>query len=267
MRRFVDKLALITRYQAIIALRYRNGAPFRLVAVAVELASAYFLATAVGPHFRPDGFGYFAFLLTGTGLYFFFLAVVSSCVSFVDDAQRSGTIEVLMTTPTAPIQVLLLNVIPVLAWRGVGLLAYLAAGVFFFPSDPMSINLPVAALVFGLLILVAASFGMMGAAVQMIFFRGHSLVWALGVLGGMFMGTVFPVSVLPAPLQWIASALPLRTSLDALRAAILRNASFAELSITILQLAVFSCALLFIGATSFQWALRRARKSGTLAFY
>jgi ABC-2 type transport system permease protein len=267
MNRLLDKLFLIAKYQTVIALRYRNGAPFRMVASAVEIASAYFLARAVGPQFRPDGFGYFAFLLTGTGLYFFFLAVVNSCVSFVDDAQRSGTIEVLMTTPTPPLQVLMLNVLPLLAWRGLGMILYLSAGMVLFATDPLRINALAAIVVFSLLLLVAAAFGMIGAAVQMIFFRGNSLVWALGVLGGLFMGTAFPVSVLPAPLQWIATALPLRTSLDALRAAILQNATFAELSATILQLFIFGAVFLLLGVVSFEWALRRARKTGTLAFY
>jgi hypothetical protein len=59
----------------------------------------------------------------------------------------------------------------------------------------------------------------------------------------------------------------LRTSLDALRAAILQNATFAELSATILQLFIFGSVFLLLGVVSFEWALRRARKTGTLAFY
>src|SRR5436853_6320043 len=104
MKGLLDKMAAILRRDLLSALRYRNGFLLTAFASAAELASFYFLARAIGPGFRPEGVEYFPFLLVGTGFYTFLVMGIHSFVLIVQEAQQTGTLEVLMTTSTpAPV--------------------------------------------------------------------------------------------------------------------------------------------------------------------
>src|SRR5437899_10940536 len=108
MKGLLDKMAAILRRDLLSALRYRNGFLLTAFASAAELASFYFLARAIGPGFRPEGVEYFPFLLVGTGFYTFLVMGIHSFLLIVQEAQQTGTLEVLMITSTpAPILILL----------------------------------------------------------------------------------------------------------------------------------------------------------------
>src|SRR5207253_10441481 len=99
-----EKMADMLRRDRLSARRYRNGFLLTAFASAAELASFYFLARAIGPGFRPEGVEYFPFLLVGTGFYTFLIMGIHSFVLIVQEAQHTGTLEVLMTTSTpAPV--------------------------------------------------------------------------------------------------------------------------------------------------------------------
>ena len=49
------------------AIRYRTGFVITAAGALAELAAFYYLSRAVGAGFRPDGVGYFPFLIVGTG--------------------------------------------------------------------------------------------------------------------------------------------------------------------------------------------------------
>src|SRR5450631_4826704 len=98
----LDKLHAILRRDLLTAIRHRSGFVVTLVGVFMELAAFYYLSRAIGPGFRPDGVAYFPFLLVGTGLYTFFVMSAQAFLNVVQEAQQTGTLEVLMTTSTSP---------------------------------------------------------------------------------------------------------------------------------------------------------------------
>ena len=100
MNSILDKLLAILRRDLLTALRHRSGFVMTLVGVLGQLAAFYYLSRAIGPGFRPDGVAYFPFLLIGTGMYTFFVMSVHAFLSTVQEAQQTGTMEVLMTTST-----------------------------------------------------------------------------------------------------------------------------------------------------------------------
>src|SRR5438552_2169348 len=61
------KVAAVLKKDILTSLRYRSGFFFKLVSPALQLATFYYLARAVGPQFRPDGMPYVVFLIVGTG--------------------------------------------------------------------------------------------------------------------------------------------------------------------------------------------------------
>ncbi len=111
----LDKLHAILRRDLLTAIRHRSGFVVTLVGVFTELAAFYFLSRAIGPGFRPNGVEYFPFLLVGTGVYTFFVMSAQAFLSAVQEAQQTGTLEVLMTTSTAPAELVVLSSISAFA--------------------------------------------------------------------------------------------------------------------------------------------------------
>src|SRR5512143_3060402 len=109
MRSTLDKLWAILRRDLLTAVRHRTAFAATVVGLFTELAAFYFLSRAIGPGFRPGGVEYFPFLLVGTGVYTFFVMSTQAFLSTVQDAQQTGTMEVLMTTSTPPAELVVLS--------------------------------------------------------------------------------------------------------------------------------------------------------------
>ncbi len=261
------KLWMVTRRDFLTAARYRMGFWLQAFGVAAELAAFFYLALAIGPGFRPEGVGYFPFLVVGTALHGFLVMGVNQCVSTIHDAQVTGTMEVLMTTSTPAPVIVFLSTFSTFAGRTLHLLLYLAAGFFLFSVSPEQTNLPGCLLVYLLTLVLAVAVGIAAAAIQVLTQKGGGVVVLLSALGWFLSGAVFPVSVLPHPLRDLANLFPMTYSLRGMRLALLRGAPFSELAEPIAVLALFCAILLPAGLYLFSHALRRARQSGSLSFY
>ncbi len=267
MSRLLDKLAAILRRDLLTALRYGRASWLYGLGGLAELAAFYYLARAIGPDFRPDGVGYFAFLLIGTGFYGFFVAGIASFVNGVHQAQVTGTWEVLMTTSTRESQVVTMTALSTFFGRTIHLLLYLAAGALFFGAALTGANLPGALAVFALSLLVSVSIGIMAAAMQVALQRGGGIVWLASSLLWLLTGATFPISALPRPLEQVASWIPVTQAIDGLRLSLLRGAGFHELAVPLLGLALWGAILLPASLLLFSRALRYARLRGSLSFY
>ncbi len=197
MSGLIDKLAVILRRDLLTALRHRSGFVVTLVGVFTELTAFYYLSRAIGPGFRPDGVAYFPFLLVGTGLYTFFVMSAQAFLSAVQEAQQTGTLEVLMTTSTAPAELVMLSSISAFAGSLTNLLVYVVAGVAIFRAAVHANFVAcMAVLVFSLAL--ALALGIFAATFQVAFQKGSALVWLLGSGLWLLSGATFPVRSLPA---------------------------------------------------------------------
>jgi len=266
MPRFFDKMRAVLRRDLLTAIRYRSGFALTLAGAIVELAAFFYLSRAIGPGFRPDGVDYFSFLVVGTGLYTFLVMSVNSFLSTVQEAQQTGTLEVLMTTATPPVGLVFLSAISALARNLIQFFVYIAGGLLVFRA-PAHINLPACLLVFVFTLLIATAFGMFAAAIQVAVQKGAAMVWLLGSGLWFLTGTLFPVSSLPDPLRVLSHLIPITYLLDAMRLALLENASFSSLASDLLILSAFSALLLPLSLLIFSRTVRRARTLGTLSFY
>lgn len=266
MLRLLDKTWAVLRRDFLIATRYRAALFVTLAGGMVEIAGLYFLSTAIGPGFRPEGMDSYSFLLVGTGLYTFLLMAISSFLSAIHDAQQAGTLEVLMTTSTSPSMLLLLSAISSFAGNGVTFLAYLVAGLLLAGTRlGQMIILPCCA-VMGLSIGIAAAIGIATAGVQLMVQKGTGIVWLLGSAAWLLTGAMFPVSALPHWLQNVALLIPMTHSLTAMRIALFSGGFPTSLLRELMILAVFAVVLLPVSLWFFTAALRRARLNGTLAY-
>jgi ABC-2 type transport system permease protein len=261
---FLDKTAVIVRRDLLTAMRYRTGFLIGGAGAITELAAFYYLSRAVGPGYRPEGVEYFSFLLIGTGFYTFLLMGVHAFLQTVQEAQQTGTLEVLMTTSTSPPVLVFLSTMSAFAANTVTLAFYLIAGLIF--GAPLRPNVISSLVVFALSVVVAAAIGLLAAALQLAVQKGSAVVWALGSVW-FLTGTLFPVQTLPKALRDLADLIPITHSLEGMRLALLEDASLRGVGHELLILAGFALVLVPCSLVVFSWTLRRARLEGTLSFY
>lgn len=262
----LDKLQAILHRDLLTAVRHRSGFIVTLIGVFTELAAFYYLSHAIGPGFRPNGLEYFPFLLVGTGLYTFFIVSAQAFLSAVLEAQQTGTLEVLMTTSTAPAELVVLSSISAFSGKLFNLLVYLFAGIAVFRASIHANLLScIAVMIFS--IAIALALGIASAALQVAFHKGSALLWLLASGLWFLSGTMFPIQTLPRPIQLLAKVTPFAYAIDGMRAALLEGQSVVAMAPTLAVLAGFSVVLLPLTLAGMSWSLRRARRDGTLSSY
>lgn len=263
----LDKIVVVLRRDLLTTLRYRAGFWVQALAMLGEIAGFFYLARAIGPEFRPDGVGYYPFVLIGTAYSGLLVAGAYELVTAVHDAQMTGTMEVLMTTSTPPPMILFLNTASSFIGQGVKWTVYTVAGFVLFGLSFSDVNLPALLLVLALSVTIAVAIGITAAAIQVSIYKGTGVVWMVGSVTSLLTGSLFPVHTLPVSLQKISLLIPFTYSLDALRLSLLKGYGIAELTWPILVLTAYSLVLLPLSLMLFAWSVRRARLLGTLSAY
>lgn len=263
-----DKLLAIVRKDFLTSIRYRSAFLMTGMGIVAELAAFYYLSQAIGPSFRPQGMGYFPFLLVGTGFYAFLMMGINSFLSSMQESQQSGTLEVLMTSRTSPATLIFLSAASAFSRNVLRLLLYLAAGLIVLSGVHLRYeNLLAAVAAFIFSIVIAVAIGIITAAIQLGTHKGSAVMWLFGSVAWLMSGTMFPVTVLPKPLLWIAKLIPITHCLNALRFSLLSGGTLQNVGREIAILAAFSIVLLPAGLLIFSYMLKRARLEGTLSFY
>jgi len=260
------KAAAVLKKDILTSVRYRSGFFFNLISPALQLATFYYLARAVGPQFRPDGMPYVVFLIVGTGFYTFLVAGIHSFLQIIQDSQQTGTLEVLMTTSTTPPTLLLLSTLSSFAGNLLQLVLYVGSGILLF-APAANINALGGIAVLTLSLLIAAAVGLFAAGLQISIHKGSAVLWLLGSCAWLMAGTLFPVAALPGPVRFLSALLPFTHSLTGMRLAIFQSDSSVALFHELESLLLFSSVLLPASIFFFSWTVRRARQCGSLSFY
>lgn len=266
MKSILNKLRAILRRDLLTAIRHRTGFVMSAVGLLMELAAFYFLARAIGPGFRPGGVEYFPFLLVGTGVYTFFVMSTQAFLSTVQEAQQTGTMEVLMTTSTPPAQLVVLSSVSAFAGNLGKMVVYLAAGAAIF-SAPFHANFLSCITVMMFCVAIALAVGIGAATIQITFQKGSAVLWLLSSGVWFLSGAMFPIESLPRPLVMVAHAIPLSYAIGGMRMALLQEQPVLAMAPTLAVLLAFSAVLLPLALWGLSSSLRRARKDGTLSFY
>lgn len=261
-----DKLAAVLRRDLLIAIRHRTGFLVTAVGLLVQLAAFYFLSRSIGPAFRPKGVEYFPFLLIGTGLYTFFVLSAQAFLSAVQEAQQTGTMEVLMTTSTAPAELVILSSISAFAGSLANLTFYVFAGVAIFQA-PTQVNAVSCVVVLAFSLGIAMAIGIGAAAIQITWQKGSALLWLMSSGVWLLSGAMFPIESLPRPLLLLGKMIPITHAVDGMRGAILQGLSPRAMAPTLAALAGFTLVLLPLSLAGLSLSLRHARRGGTLSFY
>jgi ABC-2 type transport system permease protein len=151
-------------------------------------------------------------------------------------------------------------------FASIGICVYLLFG-YFLGVDFSNANFISAIIIFILTIVSFSSIGIISAAFVIIFKRGDPISLTLAMFATVFGGVYFPITVLPKSLQSISNILPITYSLRTLRYALLQGYNLKMLSFDIGILFIFCIILFPLSLLIFKYAVKKAKKDGTLAYY
>lgn len=213
------------------------------------------------------GNDYFAFALLGMAVSTFVSTGLYSLSSQIRGAQVQGTLESLLMTPVSVYLILAGNSLwSFLQSFGESFL-YLGAACFVLKILPDPIQLlgvlAVLALTFGAFL----SLGMISAAFILVFKQGNPINVIFGVSSYFLGGLLFPTDILPGFLQNASSILPITHASRLLREILLVSPGDRILLDGFVYLAVFTAVVGPLSLLGFNYALKRAKKEGSLVQY
>jgi len=269
-RMFRNLFALFLRDLA-IASSYRLLFVFELFETLFGVAAFYYLSRFIqSPELQrslPQGSSYFAFALVGFAFFDYLSVSINAFDLSLEEARRNGTLEYLLVTQT-PLPVILagsaLYPFVLLSLRTA---VYLGWGILLFGFPIAQANWLGAVIVLFASVLAFAGLGLLSASYLLLFKRGNPMKWLFLGVAGLVSGIMYPVTVLPVPLQWLARVVPVTYSLQGMRAALLDHAPLATLWPTVGVLLLFALVLLPTSLWVFTFALRRTKITGTLTHF
>jgi ABC-2 type transport system permease protein len=251
-----------------IASTYRS--PFILEAIEALFAAAMFFYVSRfvdSPELRaslPQGGSYFAYSLVGFVFFDYLHAALDTFDRTLQEARDGGTLEPLLVTQVSLPVVLIASAIYPFVSTTLRIAVYLGWGALLFGFPLGSANwLSVFAVMLATL-LAFSGLGVFSASYLLLFKRGNPAKWFILGVSSVVGGMLFPVSILPDWLQFLARLNPITYALDAIRAALLDGASVVSIWRPLLVLLLSAVVLLPLSMATFAWALRRTKINGTL---
>jgi ABC-2 type transport system permease protein len=237
---------------------YRLSFLLHALNILLGVAAYYFLARFVDRS-ALGGADPFVFLLAGLTVNAYMSTWMVCFTDAVRTGQATGTLKAIVATPLSRAEFVLFSALYPSARAAVDALVYLAGGVALGASLA---NTNVAAV--GLILLLSsvsfAAIGIASAAIALVFQRGDPLLWLATSLSWTLGGVLFPIALLPAPLETAARLLPITHAVGGVRLAV-AGGSITEAAGS---LAVFAILGLPLSLVAFGAGLHRARVAGSL---
>jgi ABC-2 type transport system permease protein len=266
----IHGVGAFVRADFLTATSYRLNMALSLAALAVMTIPIYFVSQAIQPvaaeAIAGHGGDYFTFFLVGTAAYGVVLASVQAIPSWISRGIQVGTLEAVLATP-ARLPALLAGMASYrVLWSILRGLVILGAG-WVLGATYVGVNLLPALLIVALLILAHLPFGMIAAAMVLVFRTPGPLTNAIMVGSALLGGVYYPTHVIPSWLEHLSALFPLTYGARSLRHVLLEGLPMTAVMGDLLVLAGFAVVLLLIGTVCLRLGLAHARRAGTLAEY
>jgi ABC-2 type transport system permease protein len=254
-----------------VALSYRISFAMQIFGIFFSVASFYFLSQLFGaalvPQLEQYGGDYFSFVLIGLAFSGYLGLSLSNFSSSIRQGQMTGTLEIMLLSPTRLSAILLSSSLWSYVNTTINVIIYMVVGALVFGFNVSNANFLTAIIVLVLSIASFSGIGILSAAMVLVVKKGDPIAWAFGGASSLLAGVFYPISVLPGWLTPFSHVLPLTYALDAMRLAMLKGYSLYQVRLDALVLLGFALVLTPISFISFRYALRRAKKEGSLIQY
>jgi ABC-2 type transport system permease protein len=253
-----------------IETSYKANFAMRILGVLLNVATFYFIARVFGsvaaPYLQAYGGSYFAFVIIGVAFNSYLGIGISALGDSIRDGQSTGTLELMLLSPTRLTTMLLSSSLWSYVFAGLNVAVYLLAGsALGMRLD--NANVPFALLALGVAVLSFNALGLCAASLIILVKRGDPLGWAVRVSSAVIAGVFYPMSVLPAWLRAVAQVLPMTHALELLRRSMLNGEGWAELRGELLILIALTAVLFPLGLLACRLAIHIARTDGSLSHY
>jgi ABC-2 type transport system permease protein len=210
---------------------------------------------------------YVSFIVLGTVLWMWLNMTLWDVGMYLRQEQMRGTLESNWLCPIWRASLLLGGGLTKLATSLLFMAISLIEFRLIWGVNVLGGNAGPALLALLLTIPIVHGIGIAFASLVLRFKEANALVFLVRGIFMIFCGISFPIAVLPDWMRAVAEALPLTYAIRAIRAALLANASLAELWPDLRMLAVFALALPALGYMIFYLTERRSRRTGDLGQY
>jgi ABC-2 type transport system permease protein len=250
-----------------VALSYPGNFALSWASIVVEVVVAWYISRLVPRPIDSGGvmMSYFQYLAINSAFLRFQTLALNSFAESIRDAQLTGTLEMLLATPTRlPTLVLSSGV-----WSFT--LTVLQTAVFLLISIPFGLDLSrinlLTAVVFLVLTVAAVSpLGVLAAALSMVIKKTGPIEWISNSSAMLFGGVYIPLARLPVALQVIGWCLPITHALNGFRAAA-AGVPLSKAAPDAIWLLVAAVILMPLSLWLFSRAVDKARVDGTLSMY
>ena len=254
-----------------VEISYRFSFFLQFFNVFFSIALFYFLASFMGeaaaPYLEPYGGDYFAFVLIGIAFAGYFGVGLSSFANSLRQAQTTGTLEAMLTTPTSLSTIIISSSLWSYLMTTFRVALYLFIGAVFLNVDLENGNYSLALFVLILTVISFSSLGIIAASFIMVLKRGNPITWFFNATSNLLGGIYYPITVLPTWLLFLSYLLPITYALRAMRLALLRGETLSTIWPDILALIIFCLVLLPTSLIAFSYAVKRSKIDGSITYY
>lgn len=221
----------------------------------------------VTSHLQTFGVNYFSYVLLSMAFFSYIGAGFTSYAHRIYSEQIQGTLEAIFLTPVTISTILFSMSIWNLIFAAIDTAIYIILGITVFKINFANCNLLSCLVILILTITSFSGLGIFSAGFVLVFKRGTPLSWIINNVEGLLGGVYFPITILPAWLQYIAKLLPITYAVKAIELAAYRGFTVFQLKHEIIFLTIFSLLLLPSSIAAFTYALKKAQRNGTLGQY
>jgi ABC-2 type transport system permease protein len=265
-----SRVGAIFRRDALVALSYPGNFVLSWLGILIEVVVAYYISQLVGSSkkFSPSGtvvVTYFQFIAVNTAFVRFQTAALNSFAESIRDAQLTGTLEIVLSTPTRLNTLVLSSAVWSMAYTFMQTTVYLSVAMLF-GLDLRHVDLVTAGIFLVLTVTAVSPLGVLAAALAMVIKKTGPVEFLSNASASVFGGVFIPLASMPVVLQWIGWTLPITHALNGFRAAA-AGVPIGRVGGDALWLLVASAILMPLSLWIFSRAVAKARVDGTLSMY
>jgi ABC-2 type transport system permease protein len=263
------KIAAIFRRDARVALSYPGNFAISWLSIGIEVVIAWYISQLIAPSTKFGSAGhvatYFQYLAINSAFLRFQTAALNSFAEAIRDGQLTGTLEVVLATPTTLPVLVLSSGVWSFALTSMQTVVFLAIAMTF-GLDLSHVNVLTAAVFLALTVASTVPLGVLAAALSMVIKKTGPIEWISNSTASLFGGVYLPLASLPFALQAIGWCLPITHALAGFRAAA-AGVPVWQVAHDAVWLLVASVILTPFSLWLFVRAVNKARVDGTLAMY
>jgi ABC-2 type transport system permease protein len=250
---------------------YRFSMALRFGYIFISLLMFYYIGKtfsgSISPFLSRYGGQYFPYVLVGIAVSSFVTVGLGSLANQVRSAQVEGTLEALLTTPTSIYTILIGNSLFTFIAAFFEAFFLLLMGVLFLNMKLLLVNCIFSVIVLIITFAAFLTIGMLSAGFIMIFKQGNPIQFIFGTSSYFLGGVIFPVEILPGPFQFVSMLLPITHAIKAIRELLLARTEVYAIYPLMINLLIFVVVLAPASILFFRYALKRAKRDGSLVHY